>query len=278
MLAVPTLLDEGTGHNVDDLSGNSEDGLTIGSPAWVTSTAPLGSTGSWVTSKTISQVGSSGTSLSCTLTSTPDSITNNAALYTYGSLSDSAALGESFPAGIQGREPIIWGVYARGGDTANLVVNYGGFLGITNRSALRLLKRESADSAWADVTPQFLNNTSDSTFSANNISSFCEFAIGGATDNALSVEAGSFAAESDANSVTLSWNTQSEVNNAGFNVMRKAPLEKNFALIATFTTEPMLKGLGNSASGKTYVYKDIRLKVTGNVFVSNSKREHQRHN
>lgn len=256
-------LDEGTGHDLNDLSGNGEGGLTIGSPAWVTSTAPLGSTGSWVTSKTLSQVGSSGTSLSLTLTSTPDSASNNAALYTFGSLSDSAALGESFPAGIQGREPIIWGVYARGNDTANIVINYGGFLGVTNRFDLRLLKRESADSAWADVTGQFVNNTSDSTFSANNLSSFCEFAVGGASDNALNVEAGSFAAQSDINSVTLTWKTASEVNNAGFNIMRKAPSEKIFSLIGTFSADQALKGLGNSASGKAYVYKDVRLEGPG---------------
>ena len=70
-------LDEGTGHNVDDLTGSGNDGLTIGSPAWVTSTAPLGSTGSWVSSKTLTQVGSAGTSLSFTFSSTPDSVNNN---------------------------------------------------------------------------------------------------------------------------------------------------------------------------------------------------------
>ncbi len=60
--------------------------------------------------------------------------------------------------------------------------------------------------------------------------------------------------------ITLVWETGAEINNAGFEVFRKAEYENEFTMLASYKTNPELKGLGTSPQGKRYTYTDNTVK------------------
>ena len=72
----------------------------------------------------------------------------------------------------------------------------------------------------------------------------------------LPVELASVKATADAGMVTLTWQTATEVNNAGFNVLRKTQGPSSFALVATYQSDASLRGAGTSNSPRQYSYVD----------------------
>jgi hypothetical protein len=84
-------------------------------------------------------------------------------------------------------------------------------------------------------------------------------------DVSLPVQAIDFFARSDVGSVTLSWKTQSEVDNAGFNVLRQDLPQAgqagalSFRLISNYASNSNLKGLGTSSSGRAYEFTDSKV-------------------
>ncbi len=86
-------------------------------------------------------------------------------------------------------------------------------------------------------------------------------------DVSLAVQAADFLVATDIGSVTLSWKTQSEVDNAGFNVLREdtgttsgsTSLTTGFKLIASYTSSDNLKGLGTSSTGRSYSFTDNKV-------------------
>jgi hypothetical protein len=267
---------EGSGStSADSVSGNN---ATInGSLSWVTSDAPVGSYGSYDAANSADSAGLSGFIVSATLSSPADSI-DFLGLYSYGSATDTAITSETFPSGVTKCGPVIWGIYAVGNDTANVTLDYSGLSGIQNESSLKVLEREEADSPWVDVTSNFTQNVINHTFSELGVRTFSQFAIGAGTDNALAVELSSFKGTSAVDNVTLSWQTATEVDNAGFNVLRKDPNASAFAVIASFRNDRRLRGAGTSStlklynfaddavhSGATYSYKLQTVSTTGAV-------------
>ncbi len=99
----------------------------------------------------------------------------------------------------------------------------------------------------------------------------------GVTDNSLAVHVTGIVATADVNSVKLTWDTQSEVNTAGFNVLREDStqggqdasgsnsLTTGFKLIASYTTDGSLRGLGTSTTGKAYDFMDTRV-ISGSTY------------
>ncbi|HUI30564.1 MAG TPA: right-handed parallel beta-helix repeat-containing protein [Candidatus Acidoferrales bacterium] len=75
-------------------------------------------------------------------------------------------------------------------------------------------------------------------------------------DNSLAVEVSSFKAAASYSSVALTWQTQSEVDNAGFNILRADSGTNGFKLIAGFITNNGLRGIGTSSTGKVYNFTD----------------------
>jgi hypothetical protein len=75
-------------------------------------------------------------------------------------------------------------------------------------------------------------------------------------DQSLPVELVSFTATGQYNTILLRWETASELNNLGFVISRKLDTEDEYTDIASFTTNEELKGLGNSPTGKNYLYYD----------------------
>lgn len=83
-------------------------------------------------------------------------------------------------------------------------------------------------------------------------------------DISLPVQATGFAATASMNSVTISWRTQSEVDNAGFTIMRMkqgtvGTGRGRWQVIASYTTDDSLRGLGTSSRGKSYNFTDYEV-------------------
>ncbi|HUI30785.1 MAG TPA: putative Ig domain-containing protein, partial [Candidatus Acidoferrales bacterium] len=79
-------------------------------------------------------------------------------------------------------------------------------------------------------------------------------------DASLVVQANDFLAKPDFGSVTLSWKTQSEVNNAGFNILRQDPGIASFMPIANYRSNNALKGMGTNSVGRSYAFMDTKVK------------------
>jgi hypothetical protein len=78
-------------------------------------------------------------------------------------------------------------------------------------------------------------------------------------DHSLPVQATDFVATASTGFVTLTWETQSEVNNAGFNVLREDPNTSSFKLIASYMTDDSLRGLGTTSTVRSYDFTDNRV-------------------
>ncbi len=253
---------EDSGDTVYDVVGGNKGVLTnhngSGTPTWVISEAPVGKYGTYDSLSSADSAGESGGAVMASITSKVDSL-NYLGLYSYGSAADTPITSETFPSGVTKRSPVIWGIFAEGNDTANVTLNYSGLAGIQNESGLKVLQREEADSPWVDATSKFTQNVSNHTFVATGVDSFSQFAIGGGSDNSLPVQATDFLATADVGSVTLSWKTQSEVNDAGFNILREDPGTSSFKLISSYTNDDSLKGLGTSSTGRSYDFTDNKV-------------------
>jgi len=74
-------------------------------------------------------------------------------------------------------------------------------------------------------------------------------------DTSLPVELESFVGELGAAGVKLSWSTASEIENQGFNLYRRI-LGGEYSLLASYLTEPALRGAGSSSEAHSYSYVD----------------------
>ncbi len=84
-------------------------------------------------------------------------------------------------------------------------------------------------------------------------------------ENPLPVEATGFKATATNGAVVLTWQTQSEINNLGFNVIRRDAAKGVPSLIVSYTSDPSLRGLGTSTTGREYSYKDCHI-VNGHTY------------
>ena len=183
------------------------------------------------------------------ITSTPD--TNNYLVaYQGGAASDPPVTNETYPAGVEHRAAIIWGFVKKGTVTADLIFDYSGIPGITDPSALRLIKRSSIHSPWKDITDQFTNDTGNLRFVGSGISEFSEFTIGGSGGNALPVQLVSFAAVSEGMNAVLRWTTATETACYGFEIERRKAESR------AWTRVGFVPGAGTASSLSTYEFTD----------------------
>lgn len=147
-------------------------------PTWQNSTAPFGDKGAFVNTTASTAVGPAGGMITATVTSTPDLI-NNLGVYQFGAVNGGVVTtGETFPLGFSTRSNIAWGVFERGGVTANLVFDYSGIPGGFDPSQVEILKRTDAnDTSWELVTESSRDDTAR-TITVNGVTDFGEYAIG----------------------------------------------------------------------------------------------------
>ena len=79
-------------------------------------------------------------------------------------------------------------------------------------------------------------------------------------DNPLPVELVSFRGTATAQGVQLTWQTATELNNAGFEVRRKTAGE-DFVTIASYRFDPSLRGKGTTSSTTTYSFVDATVEA-----------------
>jgi len=172
-----------------------------------------------------------------------------------------------WPVGIIKRADVIWGVHAVGTVTADLVFDYSQIAGISNPDLIRLIKRSDAGSAWTDVTADFVHNTTAMTFTRLNNSSFSEYSVGTQEgDNSLPVELAAFTARYTKDQVTLTWITESEIENQGFIIERRENQDDEWNRITSFQYNDELNGQGTTSSKTNYKYPDSDIKLGRSYF------------
>src|SRR5690606_13590720 len=158
-------------------------------PAWSTSGAALGQSGALVDQgNDPNAVGPAGGSLAADLTSTPDE-SNNLGLYFYGAHGGDIVAGEGFSDDLSERLNPVWGVFARGTNTADVVLDYSGVDGITTPAAVNLLRRTDASAPWSVVTGEWVHDAGARTFTKTGVTTFSEFALAVFAEGDLAVEA-----------------------------------------------------------------------------------------
>lgn len=75
-------------------------------------------------------------------------------------------------------------------------------------------------------------------------------------DASLPVVLSVFTATGSLNGVELKWITESEINNAGFEILRATKEAGTYQLIDSYLNNPDLQGQGNSSTRHIYYYKD----------------------
>ncbi len=78
-------------------------------------------------------------------------------------------------------------------------------------------------------------------------------------DVSLDVQISAFKANPVWNGIRLSWNVQSQVNNAGFDVLRKDPGATRYKIISSYLSNDSLKGLGTVTSPVIYNFTDTKV-------------------
>ncbi len=76
------------------------------------------------------------------------------------------------------------------------------------------------------------------------------------SDQSLAVKLRTFNLVWNGQSVVLTWTTESETNNLGFEVYRSSEDSLHFILIASYQSHPQLEGNGNSNAPHEYTFKD----------------------
>jgi hypothetical protein len=140
--------------------------------------------------------------------------------------------------------------------------------GIGNASTVTVYRRPTPGSG-AHPTPgsgRFvaLSNAFNSSFPDEvraTTTAFSEFLLGSNDpDNPLPVELVSFRGTATAQGVQLTWQTATELNNAGFEVRRKTAGE-DFVTIASYRFDPSLRGKGTTSSTTTYSFVDATVEA-----------------
>jgi hypothetical protein len=110
------------------------------------------------------------------------------------------------------------------------------------------LSNENSGLSW------FESSTGFSRASGNPLTK--NLSVLGESDIPLPIELSSFSAEVGMGDVTLSWTTESEINNEGFEVFRSNEKEGEYTILDSYKTNEDLVGHGNSSTSHEYSYID----------------------
>jgi len=253
--------DAADGTSLADNTANSNVGTLYNmlDEDWQIATDPCGAYGTSVRTDNPTSTEAIGKTITVDISSSVDT-SNCLGIYTWGD-GDTPISGETYPAGITQRINLVWGIEEYGDDTADVVFDYSGVNGITDASALKLLKRTSADTAWIDITSSAVHNTTNHTFSMSGLTSFSEFSISDDGTNPLPVELIDFSTKSVEGQTVLTWSTATEVNNYGFEIVRLRPKNRDSGA-TNWETISFIEGHGNSNSRNDYSFID-REKLAG---------------
>ncbi|MCH8035058.1 MAG: T9SS type A sorting domain-containing protein [Bacteroidetes bacterium] len=143
------------------------------------------------------------------------------------------------------------------GGTYSLDLTADGFSGVSVVSTLRLIKRSIAGSWTLNGSHSAGTGTTETpVVHRTGMSGFSEFGVGSPSDNPLPVELSLLSAIIKESVVILNWNTETEVNNYGFEIQRSIQTGK-WDLLG------FVEGHGNSNSLKEYSFTDAEVNSSG---------------
>jgi hypothetical protein len=132
--------------------------------------------------------------------------------------------------------------------------------GITNAGTVSVFRRPTPGTGAFSILPNTFNASFPDEVRATT-TAFSEFLLGSNDpDNPLPVELVSFRGTATAQGVQLTWQTATELNNAGFEVRRKTAGE-DFVTIASYRFDPSLRGKGTTSSTTTYSFVDATVEA-----------------
>ena len=132
--------------------------------------------------------------------------------------------------------------------------------GIGNPQTVNVYRRPTPGSGTFSLLPNTFDPSAPDEVRATT-TSFSEFILGSNDpDNPLPVELSAFTGVATPTGVRLQWTTQSEQNNAGFEVRRKTAGE-DFVTIASYRFDPSLRGKGTTNTSTTYTFLDANVEV-----------------
>ncbi len=143
----------------------------------------------------------------------------------------------------------------------NVSIDYTGIPGINNPDKLYILRRSNRFGSWVALS----TTRSGTVLTATGLTGFSDFGIGGnGDDNPLPVNLSAFTGRNIAQGVELRWRTESETDNAGFEVRRTEVIngvEQEWLTIASYQTTPSLAGQGTTSQAHNYAYTDRGVEV-----------------
>jgi hypothetical protein len=132
--------------------------------------------------------------------------------------------------------------------------------GIGNAGTVSVFRRPTPGTGAFSILPNAFNASFPDEVRATT-TAFSEFILGSNDpDNPLPVELVSFRGTATAQGVQLTWQTATELNNAGFEVRRKTAGE-DFVTIASYRFDPSLRGKGTTSSTTTYSFVDATVEA-----------------
>jgi hypothetical protein len=158
--------------------------------------------------------------------------------------------------GLVGVSSLNYCEISRSGSTpadAKVIFSWNILEGVTVPSELRVAHWDG--SAWQNMGNSAYTTGPSGTVTSNVVTSFSPFALGSSTaNNALPVELTSFISNvSPERNVKLDWITSREINNTGFEVLRKLQTENNWINLG------FVKGKGTAQSTANYTFEDKKL-------------------
>ena len=102
-------------------------------------------------------------------------------------------------------------------------------------------------------------NTTANTADVSGLTSFSDFVLSGTSDTPLPVTMKSLSASIDAGKVRLVFSTATEINIAGFNILRATSKAGPFDLASSYTSNAALKAAGTATHGGSYSFVDPRV-------------------
>lgn len=106
---------------------------------------------------------------------------------------------------------------------------------------------------FPDPTQALITISDPASWAGDNLNRF-DFTTWG--DFSLPVELSIFTAQAGDRTVVLHWITESELNNAGFEIWRSETPDSNFHTISSYIHNPVLRGKINSSSRSEYSFED----------------------
>ena len=144
----------------------------------------------------------------------------------------------------------------------NITFTYTGHLGSLSEADLRIYRNDG--SGWAEWTDFTLDTVNDE-ITANGVTAFSQWGLGDENyeEAPLPVTLSSFTATFSGGSSLLSWTTQFESNNIGWNVYRS----QTEAIAEGFqANEDMIEGAGTTTEQTDYVFEDLHEMYPGSSY------------